>query len=185
MSRMDKDDRFKTRKLTHRALFHTFEMPKQMRDISFKKIKESGYEYLRIRIEEVDSGQIIFPDLFTFRRPENYSELIDAMWDVIKLEEELLRSISISIKEANSTSEIETTAWHLYYEKLSSPGQPSGQRVKGINMAQHFLSIQEDYEQQGRSRFKYKEFVDEYQVLYPGINERKLGYHVRKLKKSP
>jgi hypothetical protein len=68
------------------------EIPKDQRAAMFKA--EDDYRYVRITVEDIDTGELVAPQVYTFRkRTEDYHIFLDAIKKIAKWPDEILDSI--------------------------------------------------------------------------------------------
>jgi hypothetical protein len=94
---MDKRSKMAAARDLQRRMLCRSEIPKTLRDRPNGYLVPAGCRYLRIRVEDVDTGETVLPPLYTVRRPNESTKLYTDLENVAIWPEGILSSLQPAI----------------------------------------------------------------------------------------
>lgn len=168
---MDKREKIERARSIQQHLNRFAEFPKDHRDLMLSnaernnpKLESADYRYLRIVVEDVDTGERVAPPLYTFRKPDEYDSMLDALIDATQWPNEILDSLRWKefVFVGGERLNHRLSALNLRDRQLLGgrpPGKSGRAKQERLRMAKDYWDTVDEYRRLGEPILSQEDFV--------------------------
>jgi hypothetical protein len=151
------------------------EIPKEHRDFMLRigerrnpDLDTTDYRYLRISVEDADTGEHVVPPIYTFRKPREYKAMLRALVNATKWPNELLDGLYWKEYILPGGETIADVTGRQLRDRQILGGRKPGKSVKvkrkRLELARDYWDTQDEYRERGEQPPTYEEFAESREI---------------------